>query len=102
MLSEILEKYKNKKPMDLKTAVERQYPVSAVIDMMAEYAEQKIAEHQKEIKDVPNVETAIHESAKLLIEATKKAGFKNPEIDCKLSVDDGTVYLLKFERVDAG
>lgn len=59
-------------------------------------------ESENEISEKPNVEAAIHESAKLLIEATAKAGFKNPELDCKLSVDDGRVYNLKFERVDAG
>jgi len=41
MLSEILEKYKDKKPMDLGTKVERSYPISAVIDMMQDYAEYK-------------------------------------------------------------
>lgn len=41
MLSEILDKYKDKQPMDLVTAVERTYPVSAVIDMMAEFATYK-------------------------------------------------------------
>ena len=40
MLSEILDKYRNQKPMDLKTAVEITYPVSAVIRMMEEYAYQ--------------------------------------------------------------
>ena len=56
---------------------------------------------QKEIKEQKNVESAIHESAKILIEAIEKAGYKNPDIDCTLSVNDGRVFKLKFERVDA-
>ncbi len=42
MLSEILEKYKGKQPFTLgDTKIERSYPISAVIDMMQEYAEYK-------------------------------------------------------------
>lgn len=40
-MSEILEKYKDKKPMDLKTAVERVYPISAMIDGMIEFHQAK-------------------------------------------------------------
>ena len=40
-MSEILEKYKDKKPMDFKTATERTYPVSAMIDGMIEFHKAK-------------------------------------------------------------
>lgn len=59
MLSEILEKYKNKKPMDLKTAVERQYPISAVIYMMTEFAQEKLEEQQKEIENWLMINTSL-------------------------------------------
>lgn len=42
MLSDILDKYRNQKPMDLGKMVEITYPVSAVIRMMEEYAEEKL------------------------------------------------------------
>lgn len=40
-MAEILEKYKDKKPMDLKTAVERVYPISAMMDGMIEFHQAK-------------------------------------------------------------
>ena len=52
MLTELLEKYKDKKPMDLKTATERVYPVSAVIDMMIEFAQHKLEVQQKEVEKI--------------------------------------------------
>lgn len=57
---------------------------------------------ENEIKEVPIVHNAISESCKLLIEATQKAGYHNVDIDCNLSVEDGRVFKLKFERVDVG
>ena len=44
MLSEILERYRDQKPMDLRTAVEISYPVSAVIRMMEDYHKYKVNE----------------------------------------------------------
>jgi hypothetical protein len=42
MLTELLEKYGNQKPMDLGSHVEKTIPVSAVIRMMEEYHESKV------------------------------------------------------------
>jgi hypothetical protein len=47
----ILEKYKDKEPFDLGNAFERSYPISAVIDMMVEFAQEKLEERQKEVED---------------------------------------------------
>jgi hypothetical protein len=51
MISELLEKYKEQKPMDLGKAVERTYPVSAIIDMMIEFAQHKTNEQAKAIDE---------------------------------------------------
>lgn len=59
MLTEILEKYKDKKPFDLGKAVEKSYPVSAVIDMMAEFAQHKLEIQQKEIEDWLMINTSL-------------------------------------------
>lgn len=42
MLTEILEKYRDKKPMDFGIATEVVYPVSSVIRMMEEYHKCKV------------------------------------------------------------
>ncbi len=42
MLTELLEKYGNRKPMDLGSHVEKTIPISAVIRMMEEYHESKV------------------------------------------------------------
>ena len=44
MLTEILEKYRDKKPMDFGIATEVVYPVSSVIRMMEEYHNCKVNE----------------------------------------------------------
>ena len=44
MLTEILEKYRDKKPMDFGIATEVVYPVSSVIRMMEEYHKCKVNE----------------------------------------------------------
>ena len=59
MLTELLEKYKDKKPMDLKTAVERSYPISAVVDMMIEFAQHKLEVQQKEVENWLMVNTSL-------------------------------------------
>jgi hypothetical protein len=59
MLTEILEKYKDKKPFDLGNAFERSYPVSAVIDMMVKFAQEKLEERQKEVEDWLLVNTTL-------------------------------------------
>lgn len=56
---------------------------------------------EKDLKDYPMLEDAINDTAKILIEATEKAGYINFDIDCIVSIDDGRIYKLKFERVDA-
>jgi len=48
LLSKILLKYIDKKPMDLGSHVERTYPISAVIDMMQEYHEGKMEDTLKD------------------------------------------------------
>lgn len=59
MITELLEKYKDKKPFDLGNAVERSYPVSAVIDMMTEFAQEKLEEQQKEVENWLIVNTSL-------------------------------------------
>ena len=59
MITELLTKYKDKKPMDFKTTVERSYPVSAAIDMMTEYAQHKLEVQYKEIENWLIINTSL-------------------------------------------
>jgi hypothetical protein len=52
------------------------------------------------VGDHPQIMEALKEAVKNLIEETEKAGYKNPELDCELKVDDGRIFKLKFERID--
>ena len=49
-LSSLLDEYKDKEPFDLITAVERSYPISAVIDMMNKFADTKLIIVKKMLK----------------------------------------------------
>ena len=55
MLSELLEKYQNQKPMDFGIGTERVYPISAVIDMMIEFAEYKLEKKELLLADTNTV-----------------------------------------------
>jgi len=50
-LSSLLDEYKDKKPIDLITAVERSYPISAVIDMMYKFSEYKLNIQKKNVEN---------------------------------------------------